>query len=74
MQIRCLITLMSLGGAVAPAHAEPQAPSLPVYAVYRITQQGGGLGRFVDEAVIVSAVGAGPARIWVAEPDVGIRP
>jgi hypothetical protein len=50
-----------------PLAAAPEAPPLRVRQVYRVKQQGGGLGVFVDEAAVFHEVGQGPARVWVVE-------
>jgi hypothetical protein len=49
--------------SIAPAEAPPLKDSQP----YRVKQQGGGLGIFVDEAVVFHEVGEGPSRVWAAE-------
>ena len=52
--------------AVAPA-SENNAPSVRVRQVYRVKQQGGGLGVFVDEAAVFHEVGEGRSRVWIVE-------
>ncbi len=52
---------------VAPSIASTEAPALKVSQPYRVKQQGGGLGIFVDEAVVFHEVGEGSSRVWVAE-------
>lgn len=68
MKMKRLIAAIGLAAAASGSlAAEPEAPEIPVQIVYRVKQQGGGLGHFVDEAVVVSAAGTGAARVWVAE-------
>lgn len=47
--------------------SSPLAPPVAVRQTYRVKQQGGGLGVFVDEAVVFHEVGEGAARVWVVE-------
>lgn len=51
----------------APSITPAEAPALKVSQPYRVKQQGGGLGIFVDEAVVFHEVGEGPSRVWAAE-------
>ena len=53
--------------AASAAQAQNEARPAPVSLTYRLKQQGGGLGIFIDEAAVVSAVGAGADRVWVVE-------
>jgi hypothetical protein len=52
----------------APSQAVSEnAPAIPVQVSYRVQQQGGGLGVFVDEAAVFYEVGDPPNRVWVLE-------
>jgi len=52
----------------APSQASVEnAPPLKVVQPYRVKQQGGGLGVFVDEAVVFHRVGDEAEPIWVLE-------
>ena len=50
----------------APASAQ-DADGLRVAALYTVKQQGGGLGRMIDEIVVIQAVSRGGERAWIAE-------
>jgi hypothetical protein len=52
---------------IAPSIASTEAPSLKVSQPYRVKQQGGGLGIFVDEAVVFHRISEGPGPVWVME-------
>lgn len=53
--------------AAPSAQAEHNAPPVAVRTSYRVKQQGGGLGVFIDEAALFYEVDAAPKRIWVVE-------
>lgn len=53
--------------AAPPQASTENAPRVPVRLSYRVQQQGGGLGVFVDEAAVFYEVGDPPERVWVLE-------
>lgn len=72
------LTLLALVAAVGPASAprppvmipppaEERVSPVPIRTTYRVKQQGGGLGIFVDEAVVFHEVGQGAKRVWLVE-------
>lgn len=68
------LALLALIAVPMPALGEPPAAApgtgdapLRVLMPYRVKQQGGGLGNFVDEAAVFYEVGRGPGRIWIVE-------
>lgn len=76
MRALTLVLLLAVSACSAPSQparaAPPQteienAPAVPVQVSYRVQQQGGGLGVFVDEAVVFYEVGDPPKRVWALE-------
>jgi hypothetical protein len=64
-----IVPLLALSAAAQPSSsaAEENAPPLPVHIVYRVKQEGGGLGVMVDEAVVFHQVDKSTGPIWVVE-------
>ena len=56
-----------MGLAASTPVATQGVDTLRVAAVYTIKQQGGGLGRMVDEIVVIQSVSRGGETAWVAE-------
>ncbi|WP_184716007.1 hypothetical protein [Caulobacter sp.] len=70
-----LVPLMIVAAAsLAAGPASPPLPAaienaeaVPVRTVYRVKQQGGGLGIFIDEAAVFYEIGKAPNTVWVLE-------
>lgn len=72
--MRALLVLMIAvsfpGSATTAAPRQTGVESsqrLQVRTQYRVQQQGGGIGVFVDEAAVFHQIGTGASRIWVVE-------
>lgn len=62
-----LAVVLLPGPASGQPSPENNAPEILVELVYRVKQQGGGLGTYVDEAAVFNRAGQGAAAVWVVE-------